>query len=214
MRLLKVSSEKLLLIAGIVWSVAGLNIAFIGLTAYLVETGWLVWALVGATLAVFVLFHVFVFTKMVGKHAERIRGFDEDRTYVFKFFDRKGYLMMAIMMAVGIGLRASGLVPDWFIAFFYTGLGLALVAVSYTHLDVYKRQIWRSARASDELICAKRLASGRGRGSYERNANGFSVGSESAECGRLVKTIGWAAYGARADGPGLSICFGTSSRSA
>ena len=139
MRLLKVSSEKLLLIAGIVWSVAGLNIAFIGLTAYLVETGWLVWALVGATLAVFVLFHVFVFTKMVGKHAERIRGFDEDRTYVFKFFDRKGYLMMALMMAVGIGLRASGLVPDWFIAFFYTGLGLALVVAGVSFLLRYFR---------------------------------------------------------------------------
>lgn len=139
MQVLKVSSEKLLLIAGIVWCIAGLNIAFIGLGAYLVETGWLVWALVGGTLVVFVLFHVLVFTKMVGKHAQRIRGYEEDKTYVFKFFDRKGYLMMAVMMTVGIGLRASGLVPEWFIAFFYTGLGLALVVAGISFLLRYAR---------------------------------------------------------------------------
>ena len=71
MQVLKVSSEKLLLIAGIVWCIAGLNIAFIGLGAYLVETGWLVWALVGGTLVVFVLFHV-LNTKMVAR--QRIRA--------------------------------------------------------------------------------------------------------------------------------------------
>ena len=63
---------------------------------------------------------------MVGKHAERIRGYSEDKTHVLKFFDKKGYIVMACMMGFGIALRASGLVPDWFIAFFYTGLGAAL----------------------------------------------------------------------------------------
>ena len=33
---------------------------------------------------------------------------------------------MAFMMGGGIWLRSSGLVPDVFIAFFYTGLGCAL----------------------------------------------------------------------------------------
>ena len=31
---------------------------------------------------------------------------------------------MAVMMGGGIGLRMAGLVPDWFVAFFYTGLGV------------------------------------------------------------------------------------------
>ena len=35
--------------------------------------------------------------------------------------------MMAIMMTGGISLRAFGLVPNWFIAFFYTGLGASLL---------------------------------------------------------------------------------------
>ena len=125
-RVLRISTDKLLLVAGVVWLVAGANVAGIGLAAYFHEPGWALWALVGGTLAVFVLFHVFVFTKMVGKHAERIRGYEEDRTHVLKFFDKKGYVAMASMMAFGIALRASGVVPEWFVAFFYTGLGAAL----------------------------------------------------------------------------------------
>lgn len=34
---------------------------------------------------------------------------------------------MAVMMTGGIGLRASGLAPERFIAVFYTGLGAALL---------------------------------------------------------------------------------------
>lgn len=43
------------------------------------------------------------------------------------FFDLKSYCIMAFMMGGGIWLRSSGLVPDVFIAVFYTGLGCALV---------------------------------------------------------------------------------------
>lgn len=35
---------------------------------------------------------------------------------------------MAVMMSGGIGLRASGIVPERFIAVFYTGLGASLLA--------------------------------------------------------------------------------------
>ena len=63
---------------------------------------------------------------MVGKHAVRIAGYEADRVGVWNFFDVPGYAMMVIMMTGGISLRAFGLVPVWFIAFFYTGLGIAL----------------------------------------------------------------------------------------
>ena len=43
MQLLKVSTDKLLLVAGIVWLIAGANIVNIGLSAFLDETGWLFW---------------------------------------------------------------------------------------------------------------------------------------------------------------------------
>lgn len=42
---------------------------------------------------------------------------------------------MGIMMTFGILLRLSGLVPESFVAGFYCGLGISLLAVSlyYTH---------------------------------------------------------------------------------
>ena len=88
-------------------------------------------------LVIFVLFHVFVFTKMVGKHSERIRGYEEDRTHILKFFDKKGYIIMAVMMGGGIGLRMAGLVPEWFVAFFYTGLGAALAVAGISFVLRY-----------------------------------------------------------------------------
>ena len=36
------------------------------------------------------------------------------------------YLIMTCMMSVGIGFRAAGIFPEIFVAFFYSGLGLAL----------------------------------------------------------------------------------------
>ena len=95
------------------------------------------WVLIIGTLVIFVLFHIFVFTKMVGKHASRIRGYEEDKTHVFKFFDKKGYIMMAVMMGGGIALRASGIAPEWFIAFFYTGLGAALAVAGVSFVLRY-----------------------------------------------------------------------------
>ncbi len=133
----KIATEKLLLVAGIVWTIAGANIANIGLTAYRNDWGWVIWALLVGTLIIFVLFHVGIFTKMVGKHSDRIRGYQEGKTFILKFFDKKGYIMMAIMMGGGIALRMSGVVPDWFIAFFYTGLGIALMVAGISFIVRY-----------------------------------------------------------------------------
>ena len=137
MGVLKIATEKLLLVAGIVWMIAGLNIANIGIGAYLHEAGWIFWVLLVGTVVIFIVFHIFVFTKMVGKHANRIRGYADDRTHIWKFFDKKGYLIMAFMMGGGIALRLSGLVPEWFIAFFYTGLGLALAVAGISFIIRY-----------------------------------------------------------------------------
>lgn len=132
-----VAAKKLLIIAGIVWFVAGANILNIGVQAYAHETGWLLALLAVGSLVVFVLFHTRIFTKMVRKHDARIRSYRDEKTFVLKFFDKKGYIMMAIMMGGGIALRLSGLVPEWFIAFFYTGLGAALAVAGISFLRRY-----------------------------------------------------------------------------
>ena len=75
--------------------------------------------------------------------AARIRSYGEEKMHVLKFFDVRGYLIMAVMMGGGIALRSFHLVPGWFIAFFYTGLGIALALagvgflVHYFHRDGY-----------------------------------------------------------------------------
>lgn len=135
--MLKIPTGKLLLVAGIVWFIAGANIANIGISAFFQEAGWLFWVLIIATLVIFTIFHIFVFVKLVGKHTTRIRGYSEDKTHILKFFDKKGYIIMACMMIGGMGLRFSGLVPDWFIAFFYTGLGAALIVAGISFVLRY-----------------------------------------------------------------------------
>ena len=141
--MLKVSKNKLLLIAGIVWFAAGFNIALIGFRAYgqvISEFPWqLVLLLAVGSVVVFTLFHTFIFSKMVRKHSVRIANLPGERAAFWKFFDAAGYIMMAIMMSGGIALRMSGIVPDWFIAFFYFGLGVALALSGLSFLVRFAR---------------------------------------------------------------------------
>ena len=58
----------------------------------------------------------------------RIRAYEEELHFFLKFFDVKSFIIMAVMMTGGIWLRSSGVAPDRFIAFFYTGLGASLLA--------------------------------------------------------------------------------------
>ena len=137
----KVRSKYLLLIAAAVWLIAGSQVARMGIEAIAAGNGnpWLL--LIGIP-ATFVVFHM-MFSKLVGKHAARIRSYGEEKMHVLKFFDVRGYLIMAVMMGGGIALRSFHLVPGWFIAFFYTGLGIALALagvgflVHYFHRDGY-----------------------------------------------------------------------------
>ena len=121
---LHVKKRKLLAVAGCVWLIAGINVARLGILSYgkLPQIRALYMLL---SLAVFCAFGL-MFFKMSIKHTKRIKGYGEEFRPVWHFFDLKAYIIMAVMMGGGIWLRASGLVPDVFIAVFYTGLGCAL----------------------------------------------------------------------------------------
>ena len=121
---MKVKRNTLLLLACLVWSAAGFNILRIGLSAYpsyRAVVNYLLSALV------FAVFQIFIFGKLVKKHTARISAYEEERHFFLKFFDGKSFAIMAVMMTGGIALRASGLAPERFIAFFYTGLGASLL---------------------------------------------------------------------------------------
>lgn len=120
---MKVKKRTLLLLAALIWGVAGFNILRIGMVSYVGYTG--VFNFILSTV-VFLLFQTFVFGPLVRRHTIRILGYPEEKQFFLKFFDCKSFLIMAFMMTFGIGLRASGLAPVRFIAVFYTGLGAAL----------------------------------------------------------------------------------------
>lgn len=119
-----VKKRTLLAIAGCVWLLAGFNVARLGVISYgaLPHIG-IVHVLL--SLVVFGAFG-FMFFRMSMKHTKRIKGYRGRFRPVWHFFDLKGYCIMAVMMGGGIWLRSSGLLPEVFIAVFYTGLGCAL----------------------------------------------------------------------------------------
>lgn len=121
---MKVKRNTLLLIAALVWSAAGFNILRIGLLAYppyRTVVNYLLSALV------FIVFQIFIFRRLVKKHTARISAYEEELHFFLKSFDVKSFIIMAVMMTGGIWLRSSGVAPDRFIAFFYTGLGASLL---------------------------------------------------------------------------------------
>lgn len=121
-KIFNVKKRTLLLIAGIVWLMAGFNVARLGVLSYaVIEKKWYLYVLS----AVFFVLFGRMFFKMSKKHTKRIIGYEEYRPF-WHFFDVKAYLMMACMMSGGIGFRAAGIFPDIFVAFFYSGLGCAL----------------------------------------------------------------------------------------
>lgn len=119
-----VKNNTLLLIACLVWTAAGFNILRIGIIEYPQYVSVINFLL---SAAVFLVFWFFIFGKLVKKHTVRIDGYGETKQLFIKFFDIRSFIIMAVMMTGGILLRTLHLVPNVFIAFFYTGLGAALL---------------------------------------------------------------------------------------
>ena len=122
-----VGNRTLIGIAGLVWLAAGVNILRIGVKAVLTVIGGgigrtALMALLAA--AIFCAFHL-MFSRIVVKHTARILSYETEQP-AYRFFDAKSYILMAFMMTLGITLRRSGFVPEYFFTWFYTGLGTAL----------------------------------------------------------------------------------------
>lgn len=108
-----VKKKTLLLIAGIVWLMAGINVARLGVVSYmLIERKWYLYVL---SVIVFAMFGT-MFYKMSKKHTKRILSYETDRPF-WHFFDKKAYILMACMMGGGIGFRAVGIFPDILLRF-------------------------------------------------------------------------------------------------
>lgn len=136
---MKVKKRVLLMLASIVWMIAGFNILRIGVISYV---GYVtIWNLFLSGL-IFAAFWFLVFYKLVIKHTDRIQKYEEEMQFFWHFFDKKSFLIMVFMMTFGIGLRASHLAPDVFIAVFYSGLGAALFLAGI----LFGVQYWNEGR--------------------------------------------------------------------
>lgn len=139
MRVPTLAKNHLVLAAGIVWCAAGTMVALIGLPLEIrLAPGQLV--LIPLAILIFLAFYVLVFSRLVHKHTRRIRARNEDRLPFWQFFNGASWAVMAIMMLGGMGLRLGHVMPDWMIAFFYTGLGVALFLCGVRFLGAFARK--------------------------------------------------------------------------
>lgn len=112
----------LLLLSGLLWSIAGFNVLRKGLAALAEDHRW--WIVLLALLigSGFVL----MFTGVVRRYTLRIRTLEGERFPFYRFMSLRGYLLIAFMMTLGISLGLLPGMPTAFFASFYTGLGTAL----------------------------------------------------------------------------------------
>lgn len=139
-----VSKYTLLITAGTIWLIAGINILQIGITYWFHTSHYWLFKICEASL-IFLLFFGLIFHKVYKKHTQRILQ-KQHKNCPFSFFDVKGWIMMAVMMGMGIGIRRLHLLPESFIAVFYTGLSLALIGTAIRFL-----LFWKKARTSSPI---------------------------------------------------------------
>lgn len=117
-----VSKRGLLIMSGLLWSIAGFNVLRKGLTALSADHRWWVAILAIVIMSGFVM----MFRGVVRKYPNRIQTLDGERFPFYRFMSVKGYLLIGFMMGLGITLGLIPGMPITFFASFYTGLGTGL----------------------------------------------------------------------------------------
>lgn len=133
-----VPKRVLLLLASLVWAIAGFNILRIAIEEFNSTSNMHVIGIVGGLIG-FGLFFKFVFHKMYKKHTTRIVNIEDEKASIFAFFDKKGYIIMAFMITMGISLRAFNIISGLPLIILYLSLGLALSSASIAFLLAFIR---------------------------------------------------------------------------
>ena len=133
----RVSRRTLLLIAGLVWIIAGANILRIGIITWVDDQReWLFKT--GEAIVVFLLFFSLIFRRLYNKHTARI-GQKADRNCPFSFFDVKGWLIMGFMITPGTIVRKLGVPKKSFHEVYHTGLSSALILTGILFLVQWQK---------------------------------------------------------------------------
>jgi len=130
-----VDKRFLIALSGVTWITVGIilcKLAVNWLSPVSLKPA-LVLGLTGIVLSL--LIHHFGFLKLVDRNIERILPL-KDKVCVFAFQPWKSYLIIAIMVGLGIGLRHSPL-PKPYLAVIYIGFGGAMILSSIRYFRVF-----------------------------------------------------------------------------
>lgn len=130
--------ETLVLVAGVVWSLVGIGLAAAGVHwLFALSSSWLVPACAG--LVGGFLIYRFGFSRLANRNLARIfaQSPQKDKVCVFAFQNTRSYFLVIIMMAMGYGLRHSG-VSKVCLSPVYLAIGLALLLSSL----LYYKRLW------------------------------------------------------------------------
>ncbi len=134
-----VDKRFLVALSGIVWVTVGIILCNLAIGWLLLTTFQksMVLALTGVVLAL--LIHHFGFLRLVNSNIERILPMKE-KICIFAFQPWKSYLIIAIMVGLGIGLRHSPL-PKPYLSVIYIGFGGAMVLSSIRYFRIFFKLI-------------------------------------------------------------------------
>jgi hypothetical protein len=127
--------ETLVLVAGIVWSVVGLILVSVAGTWITQSNFSAVLSICGGAIGGYLIFR-FAFSHLARKNLVRIyaQSPQKDRVCVFAFQNTRSYFLVIIMMAMGYGMRHSG-IPKIDLAPFYIAIGVALILSSLLYYN-------------------------------------------------------------------------------
>jgi hypothetical protein len=129
----------LVLLAGIVWSGVGAALVIMALVwLYAIPQNPLI--PVGIGIVAGAAIHGFGFSRLAMVNLERIRSQSpgKEKVCIFAFQNWRSYIMIAVMMAMGYGLRHSP-VPKVYLISIYMAIGLALILSSFRYYRAIRR---------------------------------------------------------------------------
>lgn len=125
-----VPRRYLMLIAGIVWSIAGTILLFKAYRFMNFEVKYIFIYLSISVLAG-LLFFYFLFSKISKRHINRLQSFKNERYSFFSFFNLRSYVLMFSMITMGIIIRKLQLVQNQTLAYVYLTMGIPLLISSF-----------------------------------------------------------------------------------
>ena len=121
-----IKKENLLLIAAFVWFTAGIILLLRGLMSYNAPFVTLFGKMLIGILAGS-LFYFFMFRKIVKTHTQRILSMTDEYQKMYRFFNKRSYILMGTMITLGISIRLLRIVPIQFLSVFYVIMGIPLI---------------------------------------------------------------------------------------